>query len=111
MPTIDPLISSNVVHVKGLKIHYLSAGQGEPVVLLHGWPTSSYLWRKIIPRLAGNKWVIAPDLLGFGGSDKPIDTSYTLNHQVEILDSFLTGLGINQTSLIVHDLGGPVGLM
>ena len=62
---------SNFVEVHGSKIHYIDEGKGEPILFLHGNPTSSYLWRNIIPHLTNNARCIAPDLIGMGKSDKP----------------------------------------
>ncbi len=105
------LISSNFIKAGNLNIHYLTAGVGKPVVLLHGWPTSSYLWRKVVEPLADTRTVIVPDLAGFGQSDKPLDAVYTHNFHAEIFDDFLDRLGIEKTSLIVHDIGAPIGLL
>lgn len=107
----NTLISSNYARLDNLNIHYLGAGKGDPTVLLHGWPTSSYLWRKIMEPLAEISQVIAPDLPGFGKSDKPINASYSLDYHLKVLDSFFDKLGIRQTDIVVHDLGGPVGLL
>ncbi len=105
------LISSGDIKVDGFSIHYISAGKGEPILLLHGWPTSSYLWRNIIEPLARTRLVIAPDLPGFGSSDKPPTAPYTLDYQVKMLDSLLRSMNVGRTDLVVHDLGGPVGLL
>lgn len=105
------MITGNFVRVGDLNIHYLSAGEGKPVVLLHGWPTSSYLWRKIIPSLARTMKVIAPDLPGFGKSDKPLDASYTHNYHSKILHDFLNKLNIGKVSIVLHDVGVPIGLL
>ena len=110
MPTATN-IASNFVEVEDIRLHYLSAGEGDPVLLLHGWPTSSYLWRNIIATLSETKQVIALDLPGFGQSDKGFEESYSFNYYDRVIDGFLKKLGISRTSLIVHDLGGPVGLM
>lgn len=107
----DCLISSTYVKVHGLKIHYLMAGEGNPVVLIHGTPASSCLWRNIIGPLANTRQVIAPDLPGFGKSDKPLDAPYTFNYYSEVLNGFFHILGIKQAALVVHDLGGPAGLL
>jgi pimeloyl-ACP methyl ester carboxylesterase len=107
----DKTVSSRSVTVNGLKIDYLAAGTGQPVVLLHGWPTSSYLWRNLIPVIAKNHRVIAPDLPGFGGSDKPLDETYSLDFYDGVLTGFLDQLELERVSLVVHDLGGPIGLV
>lgn len=100
------------VLVNGLRIHYRAAGEGRCVLLLHGWPTSSHMWRNILPPLAASGLrAIAPDLPGFGASDKPPDAPYTLDFHVGIIDGFLRALSVERTSLVVHDVGGPVGLL
>ncbi|HEY9207289.1 MAG TPA: alpha/beta fold hydrolase [Candidatus Methanoperedens sp.] len=104
-------IAGKSVNVHGLNIFYLESGEGNPVVLLHGWPTSSYLWRNIIPSLAKTRRVIAPDLIGYGRSDKPLDIIYSLDNQSKIFGEFLDLLGIKKTALAVHDFGGPIGLL
>ena len=109
---MDPRISSNYTQVEGLKIHYLSAG--EPVdgsiLLIHGWPTSAYLWRNIIPYISDRHQVIAIDLPGFGKSDKRLDDSYSFRYYSQILSGFVEELGLKKITLGVHDLGGPLGL-
>ena len=104
-------IAGKSVNVHGLNIFYLESGEGNPVVFLHGWPTSSYLWRNIIPSLAKTRRVIAPDLTGYGRSDKPLDIIYSLDNQSKIFGEFLDRLGIKKTALVVHDFGGPIGLL
>lgn len=103
-------LSSNYVDVNGLKVHYLSAGQGDPIVLIHGFPTSSHLWRNVMPILAESRRVIAIDLPGYGLSDKPLDIKYNFFFFEKVLEGFLDALDIQTTALAVHDLGGPVGL-
>lgn len=105
-----PQIASHEVVVDGLRLHYTEAGEGEPVLLLHGWPTSSYLWRKIVPLIGRHRRAIALDLPGFGQSDKPDTASYSFRFHARILDGFCAELGIDKLGLAVHDLGGPVGL-
>lgn len=104
-------ISEKKASICGLNIFYLESGYGDPIVLLHGWPTSSYLWRNIIPYLSKTHRVIAPDLAGYGRSDKPLDFIYSINNQSKIIGEFLDSLGLTGTALVVHDLGGPVGLL
>jgi haloalkane dehalogenase len=100
----------DTVQVDGLTIAYRELGEGPPVVLLHGWPTSSYLWRDVMPAIARSNRVIAPDLPGFGASDKPAGVRYDFDLFERALDGLLAELGVDQTGLAVHDLGGPVGL-
>jgi haloalkane dehalogenase len=98
------------VQANGLTIAYRELGSGPPVVLLHGWPTSSYLWRNVMPAIARTNRVVAPDLPGFGGSDKPPDAPYDLDFFEAGLDGVCEALGIGELGLAVHDLGGPVGV-
>lgn len=97
------------VDVDGLTLTYRSSGTGPPVLLLHGWPTSSYLWRQVITPLAVGNRVIALDLPGFGGSSKPLG-GYGFGFFDHILDGFTDALGLDRIGLAVHDLGGPIGL-
>ena len=107
MAAEDP---GSYVEVQGLRLHYVERGSGEPVLLLHGWPTSSFLWRNVVGLIEPVARTIALDLPGFGRSDKPLDASYGFRFYADILDGFLEALGIDRTALVVHDLGGPVGL-
>lgn len=102
--------TSGYLTAQGLRIFYREQGSGPPVLLLHGWPTSSQLWRNIAPRLAGARRVVALDLPGFGGSDKPTDTAYSFDFFEAVLNDALRALNIERAALVVHDLGGPVGL-
>ena len=90
----------------GVKIHYVRAGRGDPVVLLHGWPQTWYMWRKVIPVLAEHYTVIAPDLRGFGQSGKPIG-GYDKRTVAEDIYQLVQQLGFDSVSLVGHDLGGP----
>lgn len=95
----------------GQRLAFVDEGpkDGEPIVLLHGMPTSSWLYRKIIPELgARGLRVIAPDMLGFGASDKPMDSDlYTFGSQADRLAELMHHLGIARWTQVVHDLGGP----
>lgn len=96
--------------VKDHKIHYVKKGdRGQPVVCVHGIPTSSFLWRKVQDRLAVHYQTYALDMLGYGKSDKPTDAEYTASAQAEILDGFLDALGLRQVVLACHDQGGAFG--
>jgi haloalkane dehalogenase len=81
------------------------------VLLLHGEPTWSFLWRRLIPPLAERARVIAPDLLGFGRSDKPADQAwYTVDRHVAAIERLVAELELEQLTIVVHDWGGPIGL-
>lgn len=98
--------------VDGLRLAHLDEGQGAPVIFMHGEPTWSFLWRKVIPpvRDAGFR-CIAPDLAGFGRSDKPIDIDfYTYDRHTELAATLLEDLDLRDATIVVHDWGGPIGL-
>lgn len=107
------LIKSQYRKVEGINVHYLEAGEQstELTLLIHGWPTSSYLWRKVMPELASKHWVVALDLPGFGESDKPLDKAYDFEFWDQFIQQFVAGFGVKKVNLVVHDLGGPVGLI
>src|SRR3954470_17842916 len=98
------------VEVDGLALAYREQGAGPAVLLLHGWPTSSFLWRDVMPPIAERNRVIALDLPGFGASDKPGDVRYGFELFGKALDGFLAALDIDRTAIGVHDLGGPIGI-
>ena len=94
---------------EGFRMHYVDEGSGEPILLLHGEPTWSYLWRNILPQLPGRK--IAPDLLGFGRSDKPEEVGwYSYDRHVASVVELVEHLDLSDLTLVVHDWGGPIGL-
>jgi haloalkane dehalogenase len=97
-----------------VRMHYVEAGppDADPVLLLHGQPTWSYLYRSVIETLAAaGHWVLAPDLIGFGRSDKPVDRfDYTVGRHVEWMTRFVAALDLRRLTLVVQDWGGPVGL-
>jgi haloalkane dehalogenase len=97
---------------EGLRLAHLDEGEGRPVVLFHGEPTWSYLWRKVIPPLLGAGFrCVAPDLPGFGRSDKPTDLDwYTYDRHVESMASLVEELDLKDAVAVVHDWGGPIGL-
>jgi haloalkane dehalogenase len=96
----------------GLRLAHVDAGDGPPVVFLHGEPTWSFLWRLVIPpvRDAGYR-CIAPDLPGFGRSDKPIDIGwYSYDRHTESILALVDELDLRDATIVVHDWGGPIGL-
>ncbi|MGQ0697220.1 MAG: haloalkane dehalogenase [Panacagrimonas sp.] len=97
--------------VLGSKMHYIESGpaDGAPVLFLHGNPTSSYLWRNIIPHVAKHARCVAPDLVGFGKSDKP-DIAYRFEDHVRYIDGFIEALGLEKITLVIHDWGSAIGL-
>jgi haloalkane dehalogenase len=80
----------------------------EPILLLHGNPTSSYLWRNIIPHLTNNARCIAPDLIGMGKSDKP-DIEYRFFDDVKYIEGFIDKMKLKDITLVVHDWGSGLG--
>jgi haloalkane dehalogenase len=96
----------------GLRLAHIDEGEGEPVVFVHGEPTWSYLWRKLIPPVidAGYRCV-APDHAGFGRSDKPTDLGwYCYDRHCELFAELLEHLDLRAATVVVHDWGGPIGL-
>jgi len=94
--------------VSGGELAYAEAGEGLPVVLLHGFPTSADLWRREIPLLASRMRVIAPDLLGYGQSDRPAGGDLSVVAQARYVGELLDALGVGRAALIGHDVGGGV---
>jgi haloalkane dehalogenase len=99
---------SQYVDVEGSRMHYVEQGEGEPILFLHGNPTSSYLWRNVIPRVAGAGRCIAIDLIGMGRSDKP-DIDYRFVDHARYLDGAIDALGLEDVALVVHDWGSALG--
>jgi pimeloyl-ACP methyl ester carboxylesterase len=97
--------SHHMASVNGIQMHYVMGGQGDPVVLLHGWPQAWYEWRHVMPALAKNYTVIVPDLRGLGDSSIPT-TGYDGATTAEDLYQLVFQLGFNKISLVSHDIGG-----
>jgi haloalkane dehalogenase len=99
------------VEVEGLRMAYVEAGSGDPILCLHGEPTWSYLYRHMIPVLSRVGRVIAPDLIGFGRSDKPAAANpYTYKSHVRWMRGFLKALNLEKITLVCQDWGGLIGL-
>ena len=99
--------------VLGKRMAYVDVGSGDPIVFLHGNPTSSYLWRNIIPHVEGQARCIAPDLIGMGDSEKLEPSgpeSYTFLEHSRYLDAFFAGLNLDRNVvLVIHDWGSALG--
>ena len=95
----------------GLRMHFVDEGAGDPVLLLHGEPTWAFLYRRMIPPLAAVARVLAPDYFGFGRSDKPtrID-DYSYDFHFESIERLVEELDLRETTIVVQDWGGPIGL-
>lgn len=100
----DPSISARTAQVNGNKVAYLTAGSGDPVILLHGYAETSHMWRPLIPRLAAKFLVIAPDLPGIGDSDIPASGSDMKSAAVAI-HNLAQSLGIRKARVVGHDIG------
>jgi len=100
---------SKFVEVLGSKMHYIDEGDGDPILFLHGNPTSSYLWRNIIPHLSGQGRCIAPDLIGMGKSDHP-NIPYRYDDHYRYLCGFIDALELgSNVTLVIHDWGSGLG--
>jgi len=116
MEHLDSTIQSHTIQLsdQNFNLHYLETGydhpQEEVILLVHGWPTSSYLYRHMMAPLAKHRRVIAIDLPGFGKSDKNPTDSFSFGYHANIIQQFIEKLNINKVHLVVHDLGGPIAL-
>jgi pimeloyl-ACP methyl ester carboxylesterase len=108
--TPQPPTPIRTIEVGGHRLAYRRAGAGAPVLLVHGITTHSFLWEGVLQRLAagGRHDVVAVDLLGCGASDKPLDASYAIKAQADLLGRFCAALGLGRLHLAGHDLGGGV---
>jgi haloalkane dehalogenase len=98
--------------VDGLRLAHIDEGEGPPVVFFHGEPTWSFLWRTVLPPVRGAGFrCVAPDLVGFGRSDKPVDIDfYSYDRHVALMATLLEDLDLRGATVVVHDWGGPIGL-
>lgn len=98
------------IQVLGAEMSYIDIGEGDPIVFLHGNPTSSYLWRNIIPFLAGQGRCLAPDLIGMGQSDKSPSGGYRFVDHVQYLDAWFAAMNLKKNIIFVlHDWGSALG--
>ena len=119
-PTVSPSMTTELISMAPLArskrkirtfvgdVAYLRQGQGPPLVLLHGIPSSSYLWRDVIGPLSATFDVMAPDLLGYGDSDKRLDADLSIAAQARYMVAFMESLGVHQAAVVGHDIGGGV---
>ena len=91
-------------------VSYVDEGAGEPVILIHGIPTWGYLWHRLVPVLSEQNRVLAPDLIGFGYSDKSDNFDRSIARQTEMIDALMEKMGIEQANIVAHDIGGGVVL-
>ena len=102
-------MSERDIDVLDSSIHYHDEGSGDPIVFLHGNPTSSYLWRNVMPRLAGEGRLLAPDLIGMGKSGRP-DIAYRFDEHARYLDAWFDALELERVTLVIHDWGSALGI-
>lgn len=101
--------ASHYLNVNHSDLHYIDEGQGDPIVFLHGVPSSNYLWRNIIPYLSSHARCIAPDLIGFGKSSKP-NIRYRVFDHINYIEQFLDQLDLEKITLVMHGWGSVIGL-
>jgi haloalkane dehalogenase len=99
---------SRFLEIDGANIHYIEKGAGDPILFIHGNPTSSYLWRNIIPHLTSVGRCIAIDLIGMGKSDKP-DIEYRFFDHVKYVEGFIEKMRLENITLVIHDWGSGLG--
>jgi pimeloyl-ACP methyl ester carboxylesterase len=103
-------VTHRYVDVPGVRLHVAEAGEGPPILLLHGWPQHWWTWRKVIPALAEDRRVICPDLRGFGWSEAP-DGPYEIGELAADMLALLDALELDQVDLVGHDWGGYAGFL
>ncbi len=108
-----PMVSYKTMKIDGLDVFYREAGSRDSpaIVLLHGFPTSSHMFRNLIPALADQFYLVAPDYPGYGNSSMPsVDQfEYSFDHLAEVTDKFIQALGLEKYSLYLFDYGAPIG--
>lgn len=99
---------SKFLQVNNSKMHYIDIGTGDPIVFIHGIPTSCYLWRNVIPHLQNKARCIAVDLIGCGESAKP-DIQYTIEEHIDYFSNFIDQLNLKNITFVVHGWGSIIG--
>jgi pimeloyl-ACP methyl ester carboxylesterase len=105
LPKDEPL-EKQTADLNGVKVAYTDIGEGDPILFVHGIPTSSYLWRNVIRPLKDEYRCIAPDLMGLGDTDTPLDHRYDMEAQADKLIELADHLGLDKFALVCHDQGG-----
>lgn len=95
-------------YINGHRVAFREQGAGSPIVLIHGIPTNSQMWRDVMPELARTHRVIAPDMLNYGQSEKPLHADVSINAQSRMLVQFMDALGVRRADVVAHDIGGGV---
>ncbi len=108
-PQLDG-VTHRYVDVPGVRLHVAEAGEGSPILLLHGWPQHWWIWRKVIPELARDHRLICPDLRGFGWSEAPAGR-YEISELATDMVALLDALDLDRVDLIGHDWGGYTGFL
>lgn len=103
----NQMFTHHIVEVNGVSIHYVTGGQGEPLLLVHGHPETWYAWRKVMPALAQHYTLIVPDMRGYGDSSKP-ETGYEKHIVAEDLHQLLQSLNVQRYYVAAYDMGVPV---
>ena len=102
------ILTTSTCKIGNMEVAYFKRGKGEPVLLVHGITTYSFIWRKIVPLLEQNYQVIGVDLPGCGASGKSVDESYSIKKHAYLLNQFLEKIGIEKVHFVGHDVGGGV---
>jgi haloalkane dehalogenase len=102
------MLEAKYVDIYGAKMHYTEAGEGDPILFLHGVPTSSYLWRNVVPHLTSLGKCIAVDLIGFGQSAKP-NIDYTISDHIKYIEKFIEVLDLHKITFVMHGWGSVIG--
>lgn len=102
-----PAVTHHFADLDAVRLHYVTAGAGDPVVLLHGWPQTWFMWRDVIPLLASHFALVAPDMRGLGDSARPAD-GYDKMTVARDIAELMTRLGHDRFRVVAHDWGGPV---
>lgn len=101
---------SHFLDLGGIRCHYVDEGRGDPIVMVHGNPTWSFYYRRMILDMRSKYRVVAPDHIGCGLSDKPQRYQYTLEQHIANLEALMAHLGLRKITLVLHDWGGPIGM-